>query len=142
MLCGSGVGAAPRDLVTIAWTQYPSVTDTASPDPDAPGTGRLATWWLDDTEPRQIVRRECVRSAPAVVDDEVLITRRIAAADADRVTVACADDGLAFGPCGTDDANAAVVRLRADVMDTRKPPSQGAGFTTYTFTATGNREVR
>jgi prepilin-type N-terminal cleavage/methylation domain-containing protein len=142
MLCGSGTGAAPRDLVTFAWTEYPSVTETASPDPAAPGTGRLATWWLDDTEPRQIVRRECLRRAPAVVTDEVLVTRRIAAADADRVTVGCADDGLTFADCGLDDTGAAVVRLRADVMDTPKPPSQGAGFTTYTFTVTGNREVR
>jgi prepilin-type N-terminal cleavage/methylation domain-containing protein len=141
VICGSGVGAAPRDLVTFAWTEYPSVTETASPDPDASGTGRLATWWLDDTEPRHVVRRECLRSAPAVAVDEVTITSRIAAADADRVAVACSDDGTTFTSCGSDDPTAAV-RLRADVMDTRKPPSQGPGFTTYTFTATANREVR
>jgi prepilin-type N-terminal cleavage/methylation domain-containing protein len=141
-ICGSGVGPGARDLVTFRWTEYPSVTATASPDPDAPGTARIATWWLDDTAPAHVVRRECVAAAPAVTTDEVTITSRIEAGDVDQVTVTCSDDGDGFGPCGDDETDAAVVRLQAEVMDTPRSPNAGGGFHTYSFAVTANREVR
>lgn len=141
-ICGSGLGAGARDLVTFGWTEYPSVTETASPDPDAPGTALLVTWWLDDTRPAHIVRRECLAAAPAVATDEVTITSRIASGDGEPVTVACSDDGNGFGPCGDDETAAAMVRLRADVMDTPRAPSAGGGFSSYSYTVTANREVR
>jgi prepilin-type N-terminal cleavage/methylation domain-containing protein len=153
-ICGSGAGGGSVELVSFGSTVHPPVADAPAP-PVEPGTARVVTWWLDDTNPARIVRRVCEGAAPAREVPTAPITSRIADGDGEvaglaasaeqarpQVAVECSDDGSTFATCVTDDS-ARVVRLSVRVLDV--PARSSAGnpqFKTYEYRVAGAREVR
>ena len=72
-VCGSGSTA----LITFLATDHAPLSTDPLPPADG-GTARLTTWWLDDTNPAQVVRRTCAGAEAPRAEPRYPIAARIA----------------------------------------------------------------